>query len=130
MQFVILTSVENVYEATFIHDYLNNEGIKCIITNEHVSTLMPHLNGMMGSGVQILVRKEEMEQAIQLLNNRNKNDMQVCPNCNSSDLKLGVAKKHRIVKGLALTFSFILGFSLFPIKQSYYCNTFKTEFGK
>lgn len=130
MNFVKLTTVNDSYEATLIHDYLDNEGIKCIITNEHVSTLMPHLNGMMGSGVQILVRKEEMEQAIQLLNNRNKNDMQVCPNCNSSDLKLGVEKKHRIVKGIALSFSFILGFPLFPIKQSYYCNNCKTEFGK
>ena len=130
MNFVKLTTVNDSYEATFIKDFLENEGIDCILTNEHISTLMPNLNGMMGSGVQILVRKEEMEQAILLLNNRNKNDIQNCPICNSTDLKLGIKKKHRIIKGISIAFTFILGFPLFPIKQSYYCNACKAEFGK
>ncbi len=58
MRFINLCTVDNSYEANFIKEDLEDNGIPCILTNENITTLMPHMNGILGSGVQVLVDKK------------------------------------------------------------------------
>lgn len=50
------TTVSNSIEATLLQHALDMEGINSFITNEHTSTMLPHLYGMLGHGIQIMVR--------------------------------------------------------------------------
>lgn len=128
MNFVKLTTVNDSYEATLIHDYLDNEGIKCIITNEHVSTLMPHLNGMMGSGVQLLVNQNDLNKAILLLNTRNKKEQLICPKCQSMNIKFGIGHKNKLKKGIIIILTLLFWVPFSNKHTSYYCNDCEEEF--
>jgi hypothetical protein len=128
MQYVLLTTVENVYEATFIHDYLDNEGIKCLIINEHMSTLMPNFTGMMGAGVQLLVDQNDLNKAILLLENRNKKEQLTCPKCQSINIKFGIGRKNKVKKIIIIIFTLLFWVPFSNKQTSYYCNACKEEF--
>ena len=130
MRYINLYTVDNSYEANFIKDNLADEGIECMLTNENFTTLMPHLNGMLGSGIQILVDKDDYDRAKQILDKRNNRELQVCPNCNSTNIKYGLGTKHRLKKLLALGIALVIASPVRHIGQTYYCRDCKTEFGK
>lgn len=129
MKYITLHTAENSYEANFIKDNLSDEGIACIVTNENFTSLMPHLNGILGSGVQILVDKEDYDWARAILDKRNA-DVQACPNCNSKNIAFGLGTKHRIKRLIAIAIALIIGSPIRHIRQTYYCKDCKTEFGK
>lgn len=130
MRLINLRTVDNSYQAMFIKNILTNEGIECIVTNENFTALMPHLNGLLGSGIQILVDKDNFERATQLLEKEDNRDVQVCPNCSSTNIKYGLGTKHRSKKLVALFIALIIGSTMRHIQQTYYCKDCKTEFGK
>jgi hypothetical protein len=130
MKYINLYTADNSYEANFIKDNLEDEGIKCMVTNENFTTLMPHMNGMLGSGIQILVDKDDFERATQILNKGKNRDVQVCPNCNSTNVKYGLGTKHRLKKLLAIFIALVIASPVRHIRQTYYCQDCKTEFGK
>jgi hypothetical protein len=70
MRFINLCTVDNSYEANFIKEDLALGGIACIVTNENFTSLMPHMNGILGSGIQILVDKDNLETARQIIEKR------------------------------------------------------------
>ncbi|MFN5548673.1 MAG: putative signal transducing protein, partial [Bacteroidota bacterium] len=100
---------------------LADEGIECIVTNENFTNLMPHMNGMLGSGIQILVDKDDFERATQLLDKGNNRDVQVCPNCNSTNIKYGLGTKHRLKKLFALFIALVIASPVRHVRQTYYC---------
>ena len=130
MRYINLYTVDNSYEANFIKDNLADEGIECMLTNENFTTLMPHLNGMLGSGIQILVDKDDYDRAKQILDKRNNKELQFCPNCNSTNIKYGLGTKHRLKKLLALGIALAIASPFRHIGQTYYCRDCKAEFGK
>lgn len=130
MRYINLHTVDNSYEAHFIKDNLADEGILCILTNENFTTLMPHMNGMLGSGIQILVDKDDYDRAKQILDKRNNRKIQVCPNCNSAQIKYGLGSKHRFRKLLAIAIALVAATPVLHIRQRYYCKDCKTEFGR
>ncbi len=74
MKTTLLTTVNSAVEAHLIKGMLSNNGIECMITNENVSTILPHYNNMLGGGIRIMVAEENFDQAYQLLNNQNKSE--------------------------------------------------------
>jgi len=130
MKYLNLYTVDNSYEANFIRDDLADEGIECMLTNENFTTLMPHMSGMLGSGIQILVDKDDYDRAKQILNKRNSTDIHVCPNCSSPNIKYGLGTKHPFKKLLALIIALVIASPVRHIRQTYYCRDCKTEFGK
>ena len=98
MKYINLYTVDNSYEANFIKENLADEGIECMLTNENFTNLMPYLNGMLGSGIQILVDKDDYDRAKQILDNKNSAEIKVCPNCDSTNIKYGLGTKHRLKK--------------------------------
>ena len=130
MKYINLCTVDNSYEANFIKDNLADEGIECMLTNENFTTLMPHMNGMLGSGIQILVDNDDFDRARQMLDKRNNTDIQVCPNCSSTNIKYGLGTKHRFKKLFAIIIALVIASPVRHIRQTYYCRDCKTEFGK
>ncbi|MFV0392382.1 MAG: DUF2007 domain-containing protein [Paludibacteraceae bacterium] len=67
MKTIILKSCNNSFEAKLIQGNLANEGIECIISNEHYTSLYPNMNGAMGNGIQLLVKEEDAERALKII---------------------------------------------------------------
>jgi len=90
MDTVILTTCNSAIEANLIKGMLENNGIRCFLTNENFSNLMPHYNGVMGAGVQIVIDENDVEQATALLSSQTKENEIVCPNCGSLNISYGL----------------------------------------
>jgi DNA-directed RNA polymerase subunit RPC12/RpoP len=129
MRFINLCTVDNSYEANFIKEDLADQGIPCIVTNENFTNLMPHLNGVLGSGIQVLVDRGDFEAAREILEKRRKKDIVTCPECGSRNIKYGLGPTLKTSKILALILSLIIAAPTRHIRQTYYCNDCKHEFG-
>jgi hypothetical protein len=128
MRFINLCTVDNSYEANFIKNELADEGIACIVTNENFTNLMPHFNGILGSGIQILVDKDDFESANALLEKRRAKDVLTCPECGSQNIKYGLGTTSKTSKLVALILSLLMASPTRHIRQTYYCNDCKREF--
>lgn len=129
MKTIRLITCDNLSEAYLIKDRLINEGVNCFITNENFTNLMPIYNGMMGAGIQIMVKEEDLDNARKIINDKlnPSNSNLTCPNCNSDQIKIGVGKK----KGLILTNIFLAILTAIPfgnIKPKYLCKSCQQEF--
>jgi hypothetical protein len=127
MDTAILTTCNNAIEANLIKGMLENNGIKCFLTNENFSSLMPHYNGMMGAGVQIVVDKNNLDQAKGLLSSQPKESDLACPNCGSSDVRFGLGSNW-IKKFFAVLLSLFVWMPFGNIRSIYYCHDCEIEF--
>lgn len=130
MQYISLCAVDNHLEANLIEEDLAEAGIKCIVTNENFTTMMPHLTHLPGCGIQILVHNLDLEIASDIVAKRSKRQIESCPICESRNISYGVGTKHR---GKRLTGLFLSIFTavLAPhIRPVYYCLDCKAEFGR
>jgi DNA-directed RNA polymerase subunit RPC12/RpoP len=130
MRFINLCTLDNSYEANYIREALAEAGIECMVTNENFTNLMPHMNGMLGSGIQILVDKDDLETARQIVEKRTKREVTTCPHCDSKNINYGLGTTRRSKKIIAILISFLTGSPTRHIKPTYYCNDCKAEFGK
>ncbi len=128
MKYINIYTADDSYEANFIKDRLADEGIYCMLANENFTTLMPHMNGMLGSGIQILVDRVDYDRAKKIIDKRSKADIQVCPNCQSRNVKYGLGTKHRLKKLLAIAIALVIASPVRHIKQTFYCKDCKAEF--
>lgn len=129
MKTIRLITCDNLSEAYFIKDRLINEGIDCFITNENFTNLMPIYNGMMGAGIQVMVKEIDLDNARKIINDKlnPSNTNLTCPNCDSNQIKIGIGKK----KSLMLTNIFLAILTAIPfgnIKPKYFCKSCKQEF--
>jgi DNA-directed RNA polymerase subunit RPC12/RpoP len=98
MRFINLCTVDNSFEANFIKKDLAEQGIACIVTNENFTSLMPQMNGILGSGIQILVYKDDLEVARQVIEKRTATDIVTCPECGSEILNMDSGQDGKQVK--------------------------------
>lgn len=129
MAFVTLSCCNTVYEAHLIKGMLKTNGIQCFLTNENISVILPHLGGMMGSGVQVMVEENDITIANELIQNQNTNlnKITICPYCHSTNIKSGLGKnklKKIFIIALSLFFSTPFG----NIKSVYHCNDCNKDF--
>lgn len=127
MQFVRLTTVENSFEANFLKEDLESEGIVCILTNENVTTLIPHMNGILGSGIQVLVAETDLAKANEILAKRATGIVK-CPNCESTNIHFGLGTKNRFKRIVSIFISTVTAMPFNNINNVYYCNDCGTEF--
>jgi transposase-like protein len=86
------------------------------------------MNGILGSGIQILVDKDDLESARDILDKRKNRDIIVCPDCGSKNIKYGLGTKSKPKKILALIIAIVLVSPTKHIRQTYYCQDCKREF--
>lgn len=127
MHSIILTTCNNSFEANLIKGKLENNGIRCFLTNEHFSELMPHYNGLMGAGVQVMIDENDLEKAQALISPKLKSEGVVCPTCNSSNVKFGLGS-NKIKKIFVILISLLTWIPFGNIRNNYFCRECKTEF--
>jgi len=123
-----LITCDNITEAYFIKNRLNNEGVDCFLTNQNFTNLMPIYNNMLGSGIQIFVMESDYEKSRKLI--KDKLDPEkvelICPNCGSNQINLGLGK-HKILKAFNILLAILILIPLGNIKPKYYCSKCKSE---
>ncbi|MDT3739852.1 MAG: DUF2007 domain-containing protein [Candidatus Kapabacteria bacterium] len=127
MDTIILTTCNNAVEAYLIKGMLENNGIKCFLTNENISSLIPHYNGIMDAGVQIIINKSDIEQVNELLLSQTKESEIVCPCCGSLNVSFGLGT-NKIKKFFVILISLLAWIPFGNLRNSYYCNECKAEF--
>jgi hypothetical protein len=126
LKIITFRTFQNPSEAHIVKGRLENEGIRCFLTNENTTTLLPHMTFMFGAGVQLMLHESDFDKASEILN-ENKAKEIVCPNCSSNNIKFGLGK-HKLKK---IFFIFISLFAFTPfnnMNNTYYCKDCKTEF--
>lgn len=117
---------ESPVEANLVKGRLENEGIPCFVTNEHFSTLMPHYNRILNSGIQLMIREADYERAVLLLE-LNKESMLVCPNCHSGNIKMSLGENW-LKKLVVIVVSLFSGVPFNNINVTYLCRDCHTGF--
>ena len=123
-----LITSDNITDAYFIKNKLNNEGIDCFLTNENFTTLLPNHYNLLGSGVQVVVLESDYEKSKELIKDKlePENVEKVCPYCGSTDIKMGFGK-HKILKIFNVLLAILIGIPIGNIRVRYYCKTCKEE---
>jgi len=127
MEVLRLTTCNSIIEATMIKNLLENEGIECFLTNENFTTLMPGFNGVMGSGIQIMVNNTDLDKANKIINLDQASEILKCPNCQSENITYGLGSNK--IKKIFIIIMSLFAFTPFSnLKSTYYCKNCKIEF--
>jgi len=127
MTTILLTTCNSSFEANLMKGVLETNGINCFLTNENFSNLMPHYNGMMGAGIQIMIDENDLGKAQELLIPTSKGNGIICPDCSSSDVQFGLGT-NKIKKIFVVLISLLAFIPFGNIRNIYYCRNCKTEF--
>jgi hypothetical protein len=127
MAIIRLTTCNNSIEANLIKGMLDTNGIRCVVTNEHFSNLMPFYNGLMGAGAQVMIEDIDLKKSQELLLSSSKDTGIHCPNCNFSDIYFGLGN-NKVKKILFVLISLLSWIPFANIKNTYYCRDCGTEF--
>jgi len=128
MAIINLTTCNTSIEANMIKGLLDSEGIECFLTNENFTTLMPGYNGMLGSGIQVMIDEAEYERATEILSKQTTEELK-CPNCGSENIIFGLGEK-KFKKIVVVILSALFAIPFNNIRNTYYCKDCKTEFKK
>jgi hypothetical protein len=102
------------------------EDIESFKTNENMTTLLPHLNGMLGHGIQIMVREEDYQKAKGVIDNRER--ITACPDCGSKNIGYGMRGKRRFGDRLLIILSVLFAIPMGNIQNRFYCKDCKADF--
>jgi predicted RNA-binding Zn-ribbon protein involved in translation (DUF1610 family) len=124
-----LTTISNSIDAALLRHRLEMEGIESFATNEHTSNMLPHFYGLLGHGIQIMVREADYERAKDiLLESENEKVIRKCPNCGSRNIGFGVQGKRRLGDRLLILLSAIAGVPMGNIRNKYFCKNCNEHF--
>ncbi len=126
METIRLITCNTIQEANIIKGRLINEGIPAFTTNENTTTLLPHLNGMLGAGSQVCIDKEFYNQAIDIIN-ETKSSVHCCPFCGSANITYNLGA-HKPKKLIAIILSILVSIPFGNIKSTSYCKDCHSEF--
>ncbi|MEI9919653.1 MAG: DUF2007 domain-containing protein [Bacteroidota bacterium] len=130
MRYVELTTVNDSFQAYFLKKALEDEGIQCIVANEHSSYMLP-IPGPLGLVIQVRVTEEDFDAAQKVLAKlRVDTDEVICPNCGSKDVTLGLGSTNKFKRIVMLMMSFAFFATPGKVTRVYTCNVCNTEFDK
>lgn len=84
MKTSVLTTLDDAISANLMRTKLESEGIPCYLTNENITTLLPPMYNILGSGIQVIVPTDQLQEA-RIVSGINNQQLQ-CPNCGSTNL--------------------------------------------
>jgi hypothetical protein len=83
MTYIDLATVNDIYQAHFLTQALEEEGIRCIEANGNIATILPHLR----QGIQIRVKNTDYLKARVICDRIEQMWRLRCPECDSTRLK-------------------------------------------
>ena len=117
---------ENSFEANMVKGRLESAELQCFLTNENISSLLPQYHRMLGAGVQVMIKAEDYNKAVEVLDLAIPAEA-VCPGCNSTNLKLSLGK-NKGKKVITMLLSLFSGVPFNNINNVYHCLDCHTEF--
>jgi hypothetical protein len=123
-----LITCENIIEAYFIKNRLNNEGIDCFLTNEYFTNLLPNYFNLFGSGVQVFVFERDFEKSRGVIKDKfepEKAEM-ICPLCGSTEIGLGFGS-HKFHLGIGVLLTILVGVPIGNVHVRNYCKKCKVD---
>lgn len=126
MALVCIKTCDRIFEANLIKTRLIDSGVDCFLTNENYTSLYPACNGLLGSGIRVMIEEEDADKALDLLGLNSESKIK-CPNCNSENITNGSTSK-KSGKVLAVLMSLLALIPFTNHKQTYCCKDCKTEF--
>jgi hypothetical protein len=127
MAIIRLTTCDNLIEAYFIKNNLENEDIECFLTNEISSTLLPIYSRLLNAGVQVMINEKDLETALKLIEKPDLDKPVLCPDCSSANIKFGFGEK-KGWKIPVVVLSLLIGIPFGNINRNYVCKDCKAEF--
>ena len=123
-----LITCENIVEAHFIKNRLNNEGIDCFLTNEYFTNLLPNYFYIFGSGVQVFVFESDFENSREVVKDKLQPQKaeQICPVCGSTDILPGLGS-HKFIMGFNVLLAILVGVPIGNVHAGYYCKKCKED---
>lgn len=125
---VLLFTCTTPEEAHIVRGRLESAGIDAFILHEHFAGIMPHYAGVLGSGVQVLVRCKDFEQARdELKTNQPQTAKVLCPQCSSQNVRVGLghAKAKKII---IMVLSMLIWVPFGNIRSHFICRDCKKVF--
>lgn len=125
---VRLWTSNSLTEAHLIKARLTEAGIDCFLTNEHFTSLLPSHNGILGSGIQIIINEKDHEASSLVIEDILKPEKvdKVCPNCGSKNIDIGYGKRKKLYAPL-MFFSIAFGIPLGNLTPNYFCKDCKSD---
>ena len=124
MTTAVLTTLPSSLDANLLKSKLESEGIKCFLVNENFTDWFPAYFGLLGAGVQVVVRNEDVPKAREFA--QLTTGPVTCPSCGSKNVLL---KHEKFKRKLTLLFIGLLLTSLFGnLLIDYNCNDCNVEF--
>lgn len=126
-----LTTVHNYLDADFLVKRLEQHDIVCFTTNEHTSTMFQGFSGMLGSGIQVMVREEDYERAAEVLRQKTFEDSIIrCPSCDSTNVQPVSSIWENLWQSIVILFTLLVGTPVQQIQQKHRCVSCKYTFFK
>lgn len=128
MNIVRLITCNNAVEAHLIKGKLNNEGIECFITNENIATLKPHYNDLLGFGIEIMIKEDDLPRALELIKDKLEPEQKpiVCTYCGSDWLETRI-NKNKVQQYFTIIVSMLFARPLRNVNTKYYCKRCRKE---
>lgn len=126
MNFVIIRTFQNYFNAHIILTRLRSEGIDCFLRDEFTVTVDPVLSNAVG-GIKLIVSNQQLEEAKSLLKNFDDEYRQsaVCPHCGNRTIEL--VPKQTATNLAAAVLTWLLGSYAVSAKNIYQCSSCKYE---
>lgn len=134
MELITARIFDNPIDAHLLKSKLENEGVNCYLFDESTVTLDPMISNAVG-GIKLKIEKSDTEKVKNLLQQiesspykKENDELLACPNCQSSNIVVGVKK----LKGIAGFFSLFISLlmMIYPVSLNrvFICKDCDTEF--
>jgi hypothetical protein len=126
MRWVALTFLRDRYQAWFLREALEGNGVRCIVINEAA-------NQWIGSLIQVRVIEPDLATAIKIYEElKAKTDKITCPECESDNVEFRIRRQLRAIHGVVLLALAFAAPIVTPLEVifAYSCKNCGTEFRK
>jgi DNA-directed RNA polymerase subunit RPC12/RpoP len=125
-----LTYLDNSYQAHFVENALEEEGIRPMVLFLNSHALFPFERGLMGEGIEVRVIEADLESARAILDKVRMADVLACPDCGSVNLSYGVGMKDFWLTLLAIFMTLLVNPLAAKLAFLYKCRDCGKEFRK
>lgn len=122
----VLTTFPNSIDANLLKNQLENEGIESFLINENFSDLFPVYYNVLGGGVQVVVKREDLARAREIA--KLDSGKVTCPACGSVNIELAYERPKR--KAALLFIGLLLAGLIGNLMCDYTCKDCREEFKK
>lgn len=126
MSLITIHTYQNATEAHLMRSLLESEGIHCYLADEHLSSLVPHYNHLLG-GIKLQTHESNAVRAKEILHRAEGANLS-CPHCGSEKVMAHTTSFKGLKGKISLLISFLLLIFPFYYQQGHRCQNCGKDF--